>query len=98
MIFYLLINGIKLPVIPSADDIVYVLIIGFVNTGLAYYMYFSALQKLPAQTSSLISYIEPLTALMVSAVFLGERLGAVQLLGAALILGGACLGELKLKK
>ena len=68
------------------------------NTGLAYYMYFSALQKLPAQTSSLISYIEPLTALMVSAVFLGERLGAVQLLGAALILGGACLGELKLKK
>ena len=98
MIFYLLINGIKLPVIPSADDIVYVLIIGFVNTGLAYYMYFSALQKLPAQTSSLISYIDPLTALMVSALFLGERLGAVQLLGAALILGGACLGELKLKK
>lgn len=97
MIFYLLINGIKLPVIPSADDIVYVLIIGFVNTGLAYYMYFSALQKLPAQTSSLISYVDPLTALMVSALFLGERLGAVQLLGAALILGGACLGELKLK-
>ena len=28
---------------------------------------------------------------------LGEKLGAVQLLGAALILGGACLGELKIK-
>ena len=98
MVFYLLINGIKLPVIPSADDIVYVLIIGFVNTGLAYYMYFSALQKLPAQTSSLISYADPLTALIVSALFLGEKLGIVQLLGAVLILGGACLGELKLKK
>ena len=68
------------------------------NTGLAYYMYFSALQKLPAQTSSLISYADPLTALIVSALFLGEKLGIVQLLGAVLILGGACLGELKLKK
>lgn len=97
MVLYLLVSGVKLPVIPAADDIVNVLIIGFVNTGLAYYMYFSALQKLPAQTSSLISYIDPLTTLMVSAVFLGERLGAVQLLGAVLILGGACLGELGIK-
>ena len=39
-----------------------------------------------------------LTALIVSALFLGEKLGIVQLLGAVLILGGACLGELKLKK
>ena len=94
---YLLVSGVKLPVIPAAEDIVNVLIIGFVNTGLAYYMYFSALQKLPAQTSALISYIDPLTALIVSAALLGEKLGAVQLLGAALILGGACLGELKIK-
>ena len=97
MVLYLLVSGVKLPVIPAADDIVNVLIIGFVNTGLAYYMYFSALQKLPAQTSALISYIDPLTALIVSAAFLGEKLGAVQLLGAVLILGGACLGELKIK-
>ena len=79
MVLYLLVSGVKLPVIPAADDTVNVLIIGFVNTGLAYYMYFSALQKLPAQTSALISYIDPLTALIVSAAFLGEKLGAVQL-------------------
>ena len=93
MVLYLLVSGVKLPVIPAADDTVNVLIIGFVNTGLAYYMYFSALQKLPAQTSALISYIEPLTALIVSAAFLGEKLGAVQLLGAVLILGGGYIGE-----
>lgn len=97
MVLYLFVSGVKLPVIPAAEDIVNVLIIGFVNTGLAYYMYFSALQKLPAQTSALISYIDPLTALIVSAALLGEKLGAVQLLGAVLILGGACLGELKIK-
>ncbi len=95
MVLYLVIDGTPLPVIPKSGDISFVLIIGFVNTGLAYYLYFSSLQKLPAQTSALVSYIDPLTALIVSALFLGEKLGAVQLVGAVLILGGACLGELK---
>ena len=36
MVLYLLVSGVKLPVIPAAEDIVNVLIIGFVNTGLAY--------------------------------------------------------------
>ena len=95
MVLYLVIDGTPLPVIPKSGDISFVLIIGFVNTGLAYYLYFSSLQKLPAQTSALVSYIDPLTALIVSALFLGEKLSAVQLVGAVLILGGACLGELK---
>ena len=95
MIVYSLISGIKLPVIPATNEMLPVLILGFVNTGLAYFMYFSALQQLPAQTSSLISYIDPLTALIVSALFLGERLGAVQIVGAVLILGGAIFGEIK---
>lgn len=95
MVAYLAIGGTPLPVIPKAGDIPYVLIIGFVNTGLAYYLYFSSLQKLPAQTSALVSYIDPLTALIVSALFLGEKLSFIQLIGAVLVLGGACLGQIK---
>lgn len=95
---YLIVSGAKLPVIPAAGDLVWVLVIGLVNTGLAYYLYFSSLQKLPAQTVALVCYIDPLTALLVSAAFLGEQMLAVQIAGAVLILGGACLGELKFKK
>ncbi|MGM9574839.1 MAG: DMT family transporter [Oscillospiraceae bacterium] len=98
VLIYLVASNAKLPVIPAAEDIVWVLAIGLVNTGLAYYLYFSSLQKLPAQTVALVCYIDPLTALLVSVAFLGEKLFAVQIVGAVLILGGACLGELKFKK
>lgn len=98
VLIYLLASNVKLPVIPAAEDIVWVLAIGLVNTGLAYYLYFSSLQKLPGQTVALVCYIDPLTALLVSGAFLGEKLLGVQISGAVLILGGACLGELKFKK
>lgn len=98
VLIYLLASNVKLPVVPAAEDIVWVLVIGLVNTGLAYYLYFSSLQKLPGQTVALVCYIDPLTALLVSGAFLGEKLFAVQIAGAVLILGGACLGELKFKK
>ena len=98
VLIYLIASNAKLPVIPAAEDIVWVLVIGLVNTGLAYYLYFSSLQKLPGHTVALVCYIDPLTALLVSGAFLGEKLLAVQIAGAVLILGGACLGELKFKK
>ena len=98
VLIYLLASNVKLPVGPAAEDIVWVLAIGLVNTGLAYYLYFSSLQKLPGQTVALVCYIDPLTALLVSGAFLGEKLLGVQIAGAVLILGGACLGELKFKK
>lgn len=92
---YLLFSGTKLPVIPAKSDLPYVLIIGLINTGLAYYLYFSSLRKLPGQTVALVCYIDPLTALVASALVLREKLTGLQLLGAVLILGGALLGELK---
>ena len=69
------------------------LLIGLLNTGLAYMLYFSGLQKLPAQSVALISYIDPVSALLLSAAFLHESMTPVQILGAVLILGGAMWGE-----
>lgn len=80
---------------PTRADIPWLLTIGLVNTGLAYLLYFTGLQKLPAQSVALISYVDPVSALIFSALFLHESLTPVQLLGAFLILGGAILGELK---
>ncbi|MDY3080190.1 MAG: DMT family transporter [Oscillospiraceae bacterium] len=98
VLIYLIVTNVPLPVIPAVGDILWVLLIGLVNTGLAYYLYFSSLQQLPGQTIALVCYIDPLTALLVSAAFLGEKMLVVQIVGAVLILGGACLGELKFKK
>jgi drug/metabolite transporter (DMT)-like permease len=71
-----------------------IIFLGVVNSGLACYLYFSSLHELPAQTVAICSYIDPASALIFSAVLLGERMTSVQFLGAALILGGAAFGEL----
>lgn len=76
------------------SELPYIALIALVNTALAYLLYFSGLQKLPAQSVALMSYVDPVSALLFSALFLGESLTPLQLLGAALVLGGALLGEL----
>ena len=80
---------------PAVSDIPWIAVIGLINTGIAYLLYFSGLQKLPAQSAALISYVDPVSALVFSALFLHETMTPVQILGAVLIIGGAVFGELK---
>ena len=82
---------------PEKAALPYILVIGLVNTGLAYLLYFSGLQKLPGQSVALISYVDPVSALLFSAVLLHETMTPVQLIGAVLIIGGAMFGELRKK-
>lgn len=82
-------QGLRLRI--PAGSLLPVLWIGVVNTGLGCYLYFSALGGLRAQTVAVWGYLEPLSAVAFSVLILRERLAPVQLLGAALILGGTML-------
>ena len=84
--------------LPSGRGLVYVVILGLVNSGIACWLYFSSMQRLPGQTVALCCYVDPLSAVVFSALFLGERMGPVQIIGAVLILGGALFGELKFRR
>ncbi|MCE1253052.1 MAG: DMT family transporter [Anaerolineae bacterium] len=77
----------------TMQNIFPVLFLGIINTGIGCYLYFSSVTQLPAQSVVILSYLDPLSALIFSAIFLGERLSMVQLIGTLLILGGAALGE-----
>ena len=79
---------------PLATDIPYLLTIGLLNTGFAYFLYFSSMQRLPAQSVALISYIDPVSALLFSAWLLNENMTLLQIAGAVFIIGGAIMGEL----
>lgn len=70
------------------------LIVGLVHTGITYCMYFSALKELPGQKAAILSYIDPLVAVLVSVTLLGEPMQLWQALGGALILGFTLLNEL----
>jgi drug/metabolite transporter (DMT)-like permease len=78
----------------SGANIIPIVWLGVVNTGIACYLYFSSIHELPAQSVAICSYIDPLSALIFSAIMLNEQLSAVQIVGAILILGGAAFSEL----
>ena len=71
------------------------LIVGLVHTGITYCLYFSALKELPGQEAAILSYIDPLVAVLVSVFVLGEQMTAVQLIGGALILGFTLWNEIR---
>lgn len=79
----------------ESSDLLPILLLGFVNTGIACYLYFSSIVSLPAQTVAVCGYLEPLSAVLLSALILNETMSSVQVLGAVLIVGGALIGELK---
>lgn len=74
------------------------LIVGIVHTGFAYWLYFGALGQLPSQTVALFSYLDPVIAIILSALLLREPLGWQGIVGAVLILGSALCSELPEQK
>lgn len=74
-----------------ASSILPLCVLGVLNTGIGCYLYFSSIGALPVQTVAVLGYLEPLSALVFSALLLGETLLPLQLAGAALIIGGAAL-------
>lgn len=70
------------------------LVVGLVHTGITYCLYFSSLKELPGQETAILSYIDPLVAVIIGVVVLGEPLSWQQLAGGAMILGFTLWNEL----
>ncbi len=74
------------------------LIIGLVHTGVTYCLYFSSLKELPGQKAAILSYIDPLVAVLISVTVLNEAMTVPQIIGGVLILGFTLLNEIAPKK
>lgn len=70
------------------------LIVGLIHTGVTYCMYFSSLKELPGQKAAILSYIDPLVAVLVSVLLLHESMTALQAAGGILILGFTLWNEI----
>ncbi len=73
------------------------LIVGLIHTGITYCMYFSSLKELPGQKAAILSYIDPLVAVVISVTVLGETMTLWQIIGGALILGFTLWNEISPK-
>lgn len=85
----------KLLTFAAPSDMLLVLILGVVHTGMIFPLYFFAVQRLSPQTTAIVSYLDPACALLFSFVFLGEQLTWYQLIGAMLIFGGVLFAQLQ---
>jgi len=73
------------------------LIVGLIHTGVTYCMYFSSLKELPGQKAAILSYIDPLVAVLISVTILGESMTVWQVIGGILILGFTLWNEISPK-
>ena len=81
----------------DTQSIIPILVLGLLNTGIGCYFYFSSIGKLPVQTVAICGYLEPLSAVVFSVIFLKETMLPIQIIGAVLIIGGAIPGEIRHK-
>ena len=90
---YVLIKNGALP-FPQGRPLLIILMLGFLQTGVAYCLYFSGMANLPVQSVAILGYLEPVVSVLCSVFFLHEPLSVWGWLGAVLILAAAAVSEL----
>lgn len=59
----------------------YALIIGIVHTPIAYYLYYQGIKKVDVSKVAVLSYLDPITAIISDVVFFNQQLDTIQLTG-----------------
>ena len=77
----------------SAEPVLLLLAACVICTALPYYLYFTAIQVVPAQTAAILSYIDPIVAVLLSALLLQESMSALTLVGVILVIASALVSE-----
>lgn len=82
----------------SASSIPFIFILGIVNTGIGFWLFFCGMEKLSGQSIAMLSYVDPLVAIIISSIILHEKMNTIQILGAILLLGFTFISEIILDK
>lgn len=94
LLYSVISSSVVTPAALAQANLPAMLLLGFINTGLGCYLYFSSIGQLPVQRFAVCGYLEPLSAVVLSAAILGEPLTLGHIAGACLIIGGAAASEL----
>ena len=82
------------PAVFSWKKALLMLIVCVLHTGIAYALYFASLEGVSGQTAALYSYVDPIVAVLASAIVLQERMSGWGIVGSVLVLGAAIISEL----
>lgn len=95
--YLLFTGGLSFPPMETVSW-VFLAVVGIVHTGFAYALYFGAMKDLSAQSIAILSYLDPVLSIILSALVLRESLDIFTVIGAVLILGSALYSELPERK
>ena len=95
--YLLLTQGLSLPAMAPWQWLS-LLVVGIVHTGVAYALYFGSMKDLSAHTIAIFSYLDPVIAVVLSALLLREPIGLWGTAGTILVLGSALYSELPERK
>ena len=79
-------------------SVIMLMIVSIVHTGISYTAYFGSMKNLQSQTIAIMSYIDPIVAVVLSAVILNEKMSALSIVGAVMILSATFLSEINIGK
>ena len=82
----------------NTTAVVLLIVVGIIHTGFAYVLYFGSMDGLKAQSIAMLSYIDPVTALLLSALVLREPLSVAGVVGAVMILFSAIVAEKRINE
>ncbi|MBT2669025.1 DMT family transporter [Bacillus sp. ISL-4] len=78
----------------SRSSIAFIILLGVVNTGIGFWLFFSGMLKLKGQSIAMLSYVDPFVAILISAVILQEKMTIIQIIGGTLLLGSTFISEI----
>lgn len=82
----------------DAHTLPFIFILGIVNTGIGFWLFFIGMDGLTGQSIAMLSYVDPLVAIIISAWLLQEPMSMTQIIGAFVLLSSTLISELKFRK
>lgn len=82
----------------STTTLISMLILGVVNTFVAYLFYYFVVRELGVSRASMVTYITPVVGVVLGALFLNEHVGLALLIGGGLIFAGIGIVNLRLRQ
>ncbi|MFJ8071875.1 DMT family transporter [Peribacillus sp. NPDC096447] len=91
--YVLFTEGFGILEVSTRSSIPFIILLGVVNTGIGFWLFFSGMLKLKGQSIAMLSYVDPFVAILISAVILQEKMTIVQIIGGTLLLGSTFISE-----
>ncbi|PAE20314.1 EamA family transporter [Bacillus sp. 7504-2] len=82
----------------SVSSLPFILLLGIINTGVGFWLYFSSMENLKGQSIAMLSYIDPFVAILISGFILREPFTLLQMIGGILLLSSTFVSEMRFHK